>query len=366
VVVGAGAIGVACALELATAGLRVVVIERGRPGGEASGASAGLLSGFTSARAGALGELYRRSRDLFVPLAARLRDEGGLDIEHERGGHLELCLTDAEARGTRRLAADPEHAGERLAWLDAGELRRLEPGVTPEARGALLLPRNEWVNNGRLVTALVRAAAARGVTFWLDEPVDELLVEGARAIGVRARAQGPVHAGVVVLAAGAWSGRIPGVPPALRTRAVKGQMLALGHLPPVLQRVVLRDEVYLVPRAGGECLVGATVEEGPEDRAVTAAGLRWLLDQALATAPGLAGAPVVRTWAGLRPAVADGLPVVGPWPGLDGLVVATGHFRSGILLTPVTALLVRDLVVTGRTDLPLAPFRPDRLAALSA
>ncbi|HSE95705.1 MAG TPA: glycine oxidase ThiO [Methylomirabilota bacterium] len=361
VVVGAGAIGAACAWELAGAGLRVTLIDRGEPGSEASGASAGLLSAFTPARAGAIGRLYRLSRDLYGSLAETLRAESGVDIEHEPGGHLELCMTEEEAHDARRQAADPTHAAEKVAFLDAAELRGLEPGVTREARGALHLPRNEWVNNGRLVTALVRAGARRGVTCLFGDPVEELVCASGRVTGVRTRDHGRLEAAVVVLAAGAWSSEIRGVPAELRVRPVKGQMIALGNVPPVLRHVLLREEVYLVPRASGECLVGATVEDGPHDKHVTAAGLRWLATEALATVPALAGAPLRRAWAGLRPASADGFPVIGPWPGLPGLVVATGHYRSGILLTPVTARIVRDWVGGGRCELSGDGFLPDRL-----
>jgi glycine oxidase len=342
----------------------VTLIDRADPGAEASGASAGMLSAFTAARAGAIGQLYRLSRDLYGPLAETLRAESGVDIEHERGGHLDLCMTEDEARAAGRLAADPAHAVEKLAFLDAAELRRLEPGVTGEARGALLLPRNEWVNNGRLVTALVQAGVRRGVTCLFGDPVEALVGGTDRVTGVRTRDHGRREAGTVVLAAGAWSSGMPGVPAELRIRPVKGQMIALGSVPPILRHVVVREEVYLVPRASGECLVGATVEDGPHDKRVTAEGLRWLATEALATVPALADAPLRRAWAGLRPASADGLPVIGPWPGLPGLVVATGHFRSGILLTPITARIVRDWIVEGRSELPGAAFLPDRLLRL--
>jgi glycine oxidase len=142
---------------------------------------------------------------------------------------------------------------------------------------------------------------------------------------------------------------------------VKGQILALANDPPRFRHALLRGEVYLVPRMTGECIVGATVEDGLGDKAVTPDAVRWLLAEAAATVPALAGAAPLRAWAGIRPGSPDGLPVVGPWPDLSGLVVATGHNRSGILLAPVTARIVRDWIVSGRTDLPAAPFSPDRL-----
>ncbi len=361
VVVGAGAIGTACAYELAGAGLRVTVIDRAEPGSEASGASAGLLSAVSSTRSGPFADLCRLSRDLYAPLADALRAESGVDVELVRDGHLELCMTTEEVAGARRLAADQGFAAERLEFVAADDLRRLEPAVAPDALGALLLSRNGWVNSGRLVTALVRAGSRRGIRFDSGDPVEELIRAGDRVTGVRTRRRGRVAAGTVVLAAGVGSSAIAGVPPELRVRPVKGQMLALENTPPRLHHVVLGGDVYLVPRVGGECLIGATVEDGVEDRHVTASGLRWLLREGLAAVPGLAQAAFQRAWTGLRPAVGRGLPVVGPWPGLQGLVVATGHNRSGILLTPVTARLVREWVVDGQPSIPAGVLLPDRL-----
>jgi glycine oxidase len=361
VVVGAGAIGAACAYELAVAGLRVTVIERDEPGAEASGASAGLLSAFAADRSGPLAVLYRTSRDLYEPLAGVLLAESGVDIQHGQAGHLELCMREEEVPSAQRLAADHGRGAERVAFLGAEELRQLEPAVTPNALGALLFPRNGWVHNGHLVRALVRAATRRGVRFLLGQPVEEVLQGGGRVTGVRARGVGTVDAGAVVLAAGAWSSEIQGVPPALAIRAVKGQMLALAHDPPLIRHAVLRDEIYLVPRADGECLVGATVEPDVGDKSVTPAALHWLLTEALVTVPGLARVPFRRAWAGLRPAAPDGMPVVGPWPDLPGLYVATGHLRSGILLTPLTAQIIAEYIVKGRCSLPVDPFLPDRL-----
>jgi glycine oxidase len=361
VVVGAGAIGAACAYELAAAGARVTVIERVEPAAEASGASAGMLSAFTGERAGPAGELHRASRDLYEPLARALLDESGIDIRHERGGHLELCMGEDDVRRARKLAADHARDPERIEFLTAEEVRELEPEVTREARGGLFLPRNEWVNANSLVAALVRAATIRGARFLLGQPVEALLLSAGRVTGVHARGIGTVEAGAVVLAAGAWASQIAGVPPELGLRPVKGQMLALSNDPPHISRAVVRDEIYLVPRSTGECLVGATVEDGVADRTVTPAALHWLITEALLTVPALGRAPFLRAWAGLRPASSDGLPVVGPWPDLPGLLVAVGHFRSGILLTPVTAQIIRDWILKGRCPLPAERFLPDRL-----
>jgi glycine oxidase len=362
VVVGAGAIGAACAYELAGAGLRVTVVERAEPGAEASGASAGILSVPSGSRRDPLAALARLSRDLYEPLAAALREEAEIDVGLGRTGHLHLCMTEWAARPARRAAADPAERGDETSYVEADELRRLEPAVSPAALGALHLPKSSWVDNVRLVRALVRAGERRGVRYVLGERVDALVRAGDRVTGVRTGTLGVVEAGLVVLAAGAWTGAIDGAPPGLTVRPVKGQMLAFDNASGLVRHVVFRDDVYLVPRLSGECLFGATVEDGVADRDVTFEGLAWLLEEAFRTAPGLAGLRFLRAWAGLRPAAEDGLPIVGPWPGAPGLLVATGHYRNGILWTPVTARIIREHAVEGRSSLPAEALLPDRLA----
>jgi glycine oxidase len=362
IVVGAGVIGAACAYELARSGHRVTVVERAQPAAEASGASAGLLSAFTGERADPLATLCRRSRDLYAPLAAALLDESRIDVHHERAGHLELCLGDHETRWARKLAAECADGPEPVTFLDEAGLRELEPGITREARGGLLLPANQWIHPARLVAALVEAATRRGARFVLGRSVDALVMAGGSVTGVRVAGEGPLPAGAVVLAAGIGCDAIAGVPPALRIRPVKGQILALAHKPPLIRHAILRDDIYLVPRRVGECVVGATVEDGVADHVVTAGAIAGLLAAAVATVPALARAPFVRASVGLRPASPDGLPVVGPWPDRPGLHVATGHNRSGVLLAPITAAIVRGGIVDGRVPPEAAGFSPDRLA----
>jgi glycine oxidase len=354
VVVGAGAIGAACAYELVKAGLRVTVVERAEPAAEASGASAGILSLPEPARRDPVAVLARLSRDLYDPLADTLHEESGIDVGLGRTGHLRLCMSRDEARDAQRMAADPGAREAGMSVVGQDDLRRLEPAVSSAAIGALHVARGSWVDNVQLVRALVRAGERRGVRYLIGQPVEALVRAGDRVTGVRAGTHGVIEAGAVVVAAGAWT--------ELGVRPVKGQIIAFDNTSGLVRHVIFHGDVYLVPRLSGECLFGATVEDGVENRTVTLEGLAWLLGEAFAAAPGLAGCRFLRGWAGLRPATEDGMPVVGPWPDAPGLFVATGHYRSGILMTPITARLVRDHVVEGRSALPAAALLPERLA----
>lgn len=361
VVVGAGAIGAGCAYELARAGLQVTVVERGEPGAEASGASAGILSVPDPSRRDPLAVLGRVSRDLYEPLADALREETSIDVGLGRTGHLRLCMTEAEVRRAEALVADPAARGTGMSLVALDDLRRLEPAISHSALGAVHIPRGSWVDNVELVRALVRSGERRGARYLVGGTATALVRDRDRVTGVRVDGVGVIEAAAVIVTAGAWSGAIEGMPAELRVRPVKGQIVAFDNRDGLVRHVVFRDDVYLVPRLSGECLFGATVEDGPTDRDVTMDGLAWLMEELYETAPGVGRLRFLRAWAGLRPATDDGLPVIGPWPGLPGLLVATGHFRSGILQMPATARIIRDHVVDGRSSVPAAALLPDRL-----
>ena len=229
VVVGAGAIGAACAYELACAGLSVVVIERTTPGAEASGASAGILSVPDRSRRDPVALLGRLSRDLHEPLATALREESGIDVGLGRTGHLRLCMTPEEVRQAERVASDPAAHEEGISLVGQDDLRRLEPAVSRAALGALHLSRSSWVDNVQLVRALVRAGERRGVRYLIGQPVDALVRTGSRITGVRAGTLGTIEAGTVILAAGAWSGAIEGAPAELTVRPGQGADSGAGQ-----------------------------------------------------------------------------------------------------------------------------------------
>ncbi len=360
IIIGAGVIGLAIARALAQRRLRVAVLERGEPGREASWAAAGMLApqGEVTAQ-GVFLDLGLRSRELYPGFAAALKEETGLDIEYRTEGALHLALDDEEADHLREIAAHQERAGFSAEWLDGSDVRRLEPDLTPRVRGALFVAGDHQVDNRKLVTALIRAVERAGVELRPGTPVTGLAAQGPRVIGVRTAA-GRLAAGAVINAAGCWAGGFPSpdAPERPRVRPIKGQMVACAMGPEAeLRRIVATRQVYLVPRADGRLLVGATVEERGFDKRVTVAAVQGLLAAAVEALPGLVEMPLVDAWAGLRPGTSDGMPILGPAEP-EGLVLATGHHRNGILLAPITAELIAQTLTSGEVPAMLAPFAP--------
>jgi glycine oxidase len=227
-------------------------------------------------------------------------------------------------------------------------------------RGAMFVRGDHWINNQRLVVAYAQAAAGAGVAMMIGAAVSRILVEDGRARGVVADGE-RYEADAVLLAAGAWTGPLAASFGArLRVEPRRGQMLALSHVPAFLAHCVHGEDVYLVPRASGELLIGATVEKVGFQRAVTAGGVAGLLSAALTLVPGIANLPISRTWYGFRPWAPDGLPILGPWPGVEGLFIATAHYRNGILLAPITARLMTECMTHGRPSIDIKEFLPNR------
>jgi glycine oxidase len=360
IVVGGGIVGCATAYELAKAGCAVTLLERATPGAEASGAAAGMLAPLGEASGTAFRELAVESWKLYPDVARELRERTGIDVEHVTRGTIYPLYTAAdvrEAEARTRWARDREFVVE--AW-DAAELRMREPALSPRVAGAMFVPADHWVNNQRLVVAYAQAAVAAGVALITGASVSRVIVEDGHARGVLAEGE-RYEADAVLLAAGAWTaalvasfgGRLPVEPR-------RGQMIALAHVPPVVSHCIHGEEAYLVPRPSGELLIGATVERVGFRRAVTALGVAGLLAAAMDLVPALASLPISRTWYGFRPWAPDNRPILGPWPGIDGLWIATAHFRNGILLAPITAQLMTCWITRGRPSLDVADFLPER------
>ena len=362
IVVGGGVVGLAVARSGAAAGLSVLVLEEGRPARRATWAAGGMLSPLGEAeRPGPFLELGLASRRLYPRFVREVEAASGGSVGYLECGKLELALDERgveELRGHQRWLDDHGHA---VTWLEPSAAREREPLLTREIRGALLLESEGQVDNRLLGPAVAAAAEAEGARIRTGRRVRGLRIDGGSVAGVVLEDGTGVDAPRVVVAAGAWSGGLEDLPRPLPVRPVRGQMLALDPPPPGLSTVVDSSRAYLIPRRNGPLVVGSTMEEAGFHPETTVEGVATLLEAAVEAAPRLAEASLLETWAGLRPGTPDGLPILGSDPDLAGLFWATGHFRNGILLAPVTAACLTPLL-TGEGTPPVAldAFRPDR------
>jgi glycine oxidase len=357
VIVGGGVIGCAIARRAARDGLSVVVLERGTPGMEASWAAAGMLSPLAEANGpGAFLDLLIAAREIYPAYAAALREETGVDVSYSDAGTLYAALREEDEEELEARWRWQSAAGLPLERLSADEAREAEPALAPSVRGALRFPGDHQVDNRALSAALWSAAARAGAEFRLGAHAVRLLREGDRATGVECAGGERIAAGAVVLAGGAWAGRMEGLPRPIPVEPVHGQLLALEAVPPLFRHVVDSPRCYLVPRATGRVIAGATTERTGDRKAVTPWGMRRLIDGAVEIAPALEHAPLAETWSGLRPGTPDGFPILGADPDVPNLVYATGHFRNGILLAPLTGKRVGALLSRGEWCADVAAF----------
>jgi glycine oxidase len=358
-------IGLGIAWRAASAGLSVTVVDEA-PGRGASWAAAGMLAPVTEVHYGerALLDLNLAAAGRWPGFAAEVEETSGQPVGYRPGGTLAVARDADDNAALEDLYRFQLRCGLEVERLRSRECRQLEPGLAPSIRGGVLAAGDHQVDNRALVEALLVACERAGVRMVAGRVV-ELAGDGDRVTGV-VLAGGELAAGVVVLAAGCWSGELGGLaaealPP---VRPVKGQLLYLRGPAdqPLCQRNVRGLEVYVVPRGDGRVVVGATVEEQGFDTRVTAGAVADLLRAALELLPDVAELELAETVVGLRPGSPDNAPMLGP-AGPDGLVVATGHYRNGILLTPVTADAIAELLATGRVPELIAPFAPGRFAA---
>lgn len=362
-VVGAGVVGTLVARGLALRGLGVTVIDRGEPGAEATRAAGGMLAPLGEAdRPGPFLELGLRSLDLWPDVAGRLESESGLSLAYAACGMLEIAGSEEEEAGLRQKGRWIEEVGREARWLTPSEVRELEPAAGRDLRGALYTPDAHRLENRGLGPATYHAARRAGVHFRLGTGVRALRIGDEGVTGVVLDDGTRLDAPRVVVAAGAWSGHLGGLPRPLPVRPVRGQMVALRGKDGLLTRIVETADAYLIPRPGGEIVVGSTMEEAGFRKETTARGILGLLEGAIEAVPEMESAAVERVWAGLRPGTPDDLPVLGPDPEVRGLLYATGHFRNGLLLAPITARIVEELVLEEEAELDIAPFRPGRFS----
>lgn len=359
-IAGGGIIGLSVAYELAKTGRKVAVVDRGPLHGEAVSAAAGMLGAEAeSHHGGAFFEMCKWSRGLYRSWAEELKDRSGVSIEYVPEGIIRAALDEAdEAELLARAAWNSE-----AEWLSPEEIVRMEPEVASgELRGGYYFRHDHQVHPLRLATALRRACAALDVAFHEDRPVTSLLKEGNRVTGLQTSA-GPIFAQQTVVAAGSWSSSLlspHGID--LPVFPVKGQCYSVAPEKPLTRRTLFVQGCYLVPKMDGTIWVGATQEEAGYDKTPTVGAMAALHAKAVRLLPAMERARFVRTWAGLRPGTPDGLPWIGFVPGVDGLLVATGHYRNGILLAPATGRLVKELASGEPCSFPIDHCSPARSA----
>lgn len=360
-VVGAGIIGCSVAYELARRGASVEVVDARPPAMGATQAAAGMLAPYHEAgEHSTFLDISIRSLNLFDDFVRAVTDVSGMPVEYRRTGTLEVALDDDQIARLRNTAARLDAQGVAFGLLDAQSARAEEPQLTADAAGALLVPTHGFVAAADLTRATAAAARHHGAQIVEGVHVRRIAADGDDVVVDTDR--GRLTTNTVVLAAGAWTGRIEvaGVSGQMPVRPVRGQLLQLGWPGPQLRRIIWGPRCYLVPWQDGTVLVGATMEEAGFDERATAAGVRDLLDAACELLPPAWTAGFIAARAGLRPASGDALPIVGPSGVLPNLIYATGHFRNGILLAPLTARLVADVLVDGKHDPVLEKLRPQR------
>ena len=351
VIVGGGVIGLTIARALALRGVRdVCLVERGNLGTEASWAAAGML--LPQVEADAADEFFNlacQSRDLYQAFAAALREETGIDVELDTTGTLYLALTDHDYEEIEKRYEWQTRAGLSVELLNAAEARECEPCISESTRGVLRFPRDIQVENRRLLSALANSVKKLGVTIATQTTVESLILEGNRVRGVQTF-RGAISCSTAVIAAGTWSSFIKTAPqsPIPAIEPVRGQMVCLEAKPQLTRHVIYSQRGYIVPRQDGRLLAGSTSEHAGFAKCVTAGGIATILRNALEISPAIADLPVVDTWAGLRPRAAGGLPVLGACGEIDGLFCATGHYRNGILLAPLTGELISKAIISSQ------------------
>ncbi|MEF9903251.1 glycine oxidase ThiO [Streptomyces sp. P9-A2] len=370
-VVGGGIIGLVTAWRAAQRGLATTVLDP-EPGAGAARVAAGMLAAVTELHYGeqTLLGLNLASARRYPGFAAELTEATGHDLGYRRCGTLAVALDADDRAHLRELHVLQQRSGLDAQWLSGRECRRLEPMLAPGVRGGLRVDGDHQIDPRRLAAALVTACERAGVVLhraWAER----LTVAGERATGVVTAEGTALSAGQVVLAGGSLSGRLAGIPADVLppVRPVKGQVVRLtmpDRFGPFLSRtvraVVRGSHVYLVPRENGELVIGATSEEQGWDTTVTAGGVYELLRDAHEIVPGITELPLTETRAGLRPGSPDNAPLLGP-SALAGLVLATGHHRNGVLLTPVTGDVLAEALTTGELPAEARPFTPRRFAA---
>lgn len=354
IVIGGGVIGLSIARELAPR-KTVLLLDRGPTGGGTSWAAAGMLSPLSEADdQGPFFQLCGRSFSLYEEFVRGLVEETGIDCGYsDNEGVLTLATSEDVAAALQRRAAWQQKAGFEVELLSGDDVRKLEPLVTAPVQKALFMPRERSVVPRRLVNALRESCLNRSVDILTGMPV-----EGIAGNAVRV-GHSTFEAPFIIVASGVWSGELKGLDPVIPVQPRKGEILSLGAPPKAFHRMIRWQHSYFVPRTSGELVVGATEEDAGFDRTITPAGIGQLLREAQEISTHVGTYPILEMWTGLRPSTPDRLPIIGP-SSIPGVYYATGHYRNGVLLAPVTASIMADLVENRKPAVPVESFLPSR------
>ena len=365
VVIGAGIIGGSVAWRLASEGAEVTLLERGRAGQEASWAAAGMIAPQAEAQGpGPFFDLCIKARDVFAATVDRLRAEAGIDPEYDDAGILYVAFNRGEQTELAERARWQKSAGGAVQELSGDEARKLEPGLSAEVIYAAYLPNDRRTDNRKLTQAYLAAAIGKGAQLREGVRVEQIVSNGGHASGVRLTDGTEVPADVIINAGGAWAGDIRGLEAdGVATYPVRGQMLCFEGFKALQGPAIFSLHGYIVPRRDGRVIAGSTMEEAGYDKQVTLGGIEKIARGAMKMMPGLGALRMIDAWAGLRPASKDFLPIIGPSPSLRNVFYATGHFRSGILLSALTGELLADLIFGRTPSIDLKAFAPSRFAA---
>lgn len=365
---GGGVIGLSVARALARKQVgSVLLVERGELGREASFAAAGMLAPQAEANvADDFFQLCCRSRDLYPTFAAQLFEETGIDVELDNTGTLYCAFTEHDRLEIETRFEWQRRFGLSVEQLTPTEARELEPNLSEKVLGGLRFPLDTQVENRQLLRALIAANEKLAVKSYANTIVESLRIERGRVTGVTT-SRGSLNTRNVVIAGGAWTSFIKteNHAPAIRIEPVRGQMMCFDTHPALARHVIYSPRGYLVPRRDGRLLAGSTTEDAGFVKEVTAGGLESIRRHALEIVPGMAELKLADAWAGLRPRAPDELPVLGKTCETDGLFFATGHYRNGILLAPLTGELIAALIADNVVAAELQAFAPDRFAAVN-
>ena len=362
IVIGGGVNGGAIAFNLAKRGMKVLLLEKDRLASKASGAAAGMLGAQAELDGeGPLFQLARKSRAMFSDLAEELKMTSGIDIELVNKGMLRLALTNWEQQEHRRISDIHKQNGELAKVLTGEEARKREPALSNEVIGAMYLEKDGQVAAPQLALGFLRSASALGSVIKEYVEVHSFYFSNGKITGV-ATNEGDFMSANIVVTGGAWSENLlikAGLQ--LETYPVKGECFSVLTKTPLLSSTIFTHNCYLVPKKGGRIIVGATVIPNTFNQQVTVEGISLLMENAKKLVPSIAQAEWEGAWAGIRPQTADGLPYLGEHPELKGLFIAAGHFRNGILLSPITGEVMADLIERKPPSIDISSFRVDRL-----